>query len=373
MKKSRSSAVFVGATLLLIGLVWAALWLMPRLALSGFNPVPVKPGRIDLIAVHPESGYRIVVSNGIAHLVEFSGSTKDFDVPDDTKNTENAARLPIRETLQALQGQADALGKMVMAVNKIRDEDFPNNRVVWKAEDIVTAIKGDPATRARLEKDLNTRLDGTPLDSVSLNAITSGIVIDSPVKVKVPIEGKESVIECRIQEPYKTLFVGAVQKHVDERFNVTREALAGLYKAEAMKIIDGGQKEGVVQSLEFRIAPEKLREKAANVEKILAHTRVLVNENQMRGASYVTVQGANRSILANVTLRLDEDGRMRLWKYSHEHLGFQLMLTFDGVAIAAPRIKTELAESEVNLTNVPSLDDVKSAVDFINQTAAGKK
>jgi hypothetical protein len=72
-----------------------------------------------------------------------------------------------------------------------------------------------------------------------------------------------------------------------------------------------------------------------------------------------------------LTLRLTEDGRMRLWKYSHDHPGFQLLLTVDGVAIAAPRISTELVEPQVTLTQVRSETLVQDATDLIQSLTQG--
>lgn len=362
-----------GVGVAVLGVVWAALWIYPKVMLGNYVVVPVKPGKINLVAVHRLSGYRIIVSNGTAHLYEIQGDAQAFDAPDETSTAQDAARLPIRETLQSLQGDASALGKMVMSVNKMHEEDLPNVRIVWKAEDIQKALDGDQALRTKLEGNLNTRLDGTPLDTVSLEAIMSGIVIDEPVTVNVPVEGQLKPVTCRIQEPFKTLFAGAIEKKVNERFETSNEALLGYYREAANKILAGGRKEDVAQSLKSHIEPATLQEKAVGPERILANTKVLVNENQMSGASYVTFEGPNRSILSDVTLRLTDDGKMRLWKYSHDNPGFQLLLAVDGVAIAAPRIKTELAENEVKLTKVPSKDQVDEAVAFIKKTASGQK
>jgi len=378
--KLHKSGGFVLAAILTLVVVWGAMWLYPRIMLAGYNPAPIVPGDINLIAVQKGARYKIIVSNGIAHLLEIadaSGGEAGFDAPvSDWENadTQDTGRLPIRETLQSLQGDAVALGKLVMSVNKIKEEDLPSVRVVWKAEDLTKAVSGDKALQDKLEHDLNTRLDGTPLAQIDRNAILNGIVVDSPVTVNVPIKGNLTPVVCRIQEPYKTLFAGAIENIIVHKFTISNESLIGYYKAEAAKILGPrGHKEDVRASILSKIDPKTLGEKAVGPERILANTKVLISESEMTGASFVQYQGQNRAILSDITLRLTEDGKKRLWKYSHDNPGFQLLFTENGVAIAAPRIKTELAENEVKLTRVASKELVEDAVNAINLKATGSK
>lgn len=370
----RKSGGFVIGAAVVLGLAWGGLKLWSEVNLSGYKPVPVKPGEINLVAVRRSAGYKIIVSNGTAHLAELSGNTA-FDAPDTNEQAaaQNTPHLPIKETLKALQGDAKALGEMVMAVNDSKPDDFPSVFVVWTAEDIEKALNSDAELRKKLEHDLNTKLDGSPLETFNLDAILNGIVIDSPVTVKVPIEGKEQEIVCRIQEPYKTLFAGSVQKMIDEKFNPTTAAMLGFYRDKANEVLNTGRKEDVAGSLKARTSRDKLQTWATRPERILANMTVLISDNQMEGARFDSYPGPNRSILSDVTLKLTDDGRKRLWKYSHDNLGFQLLLTVNGVAIAAPKITTELAESEVKLTRIPSKELVEEAVNSINKLASGKK
>lgn len=367
----RKSSRFIAGALVCLGAGWFALRVLPTIRLQGYKPLPVIPGKINLVAVQRGAGYRIVVSNGIAHLVEAGGSSEGFAEDMERSDTHDAARLPIRETLQSLQGDPEELGKLVMSVDKMSEDDLPPQQVVWTAENLKRALDGDPDLVKKLEANLNTKLDGTPLDTINLDAILNGIVIDSPIEVKVPMEGKLKPVVCRTKEFYQTLFAGNIQKVVDDRFNLTREALIGFYREKANQVLKG-RKEDVRGNLLSRIDPAKLRERASAPEKILANMTVLINEDHMTGASFVTYPGPNRSILSTVTLKLTEEGRMRLWKYSHENPGFQLLLTVNGVAIAAPRITTDLAELEVKLTRIPSKDQVQDAVEAINKTAKNK-
>lgn len=369
------STPFVAGLAAILAVGWGVYKLWPVLALKDFHPVPPMPGDVNLIAASRLTGYKIIVSNGTAHLVEITDK-EAFDAPDtsDSSVSSDTARLPIRETLRALQGDLAALSKVVMAVNKTKEDEFPSVRVVWTAEDIEKAIKGDPSLRPKLEADLNTRLDGTPLDTLSRNAIVNGIVIDLPVRVNVPINGVQKSLVCRVQEPYKTLFAGSVEKVINTTFNITAEKLVGTYRQKAQATLDGSQqKEDVAYSLRSRIDEFKAKRLAEGPERILANINVLVNESHMTGASFDSYPGPNRSILCNVKLRLTDDGRKRLWLYSHQKPGFQLLLTVNGVAVAAPVITTELAEPEVTLVKVPSKDQVEEAVLTINKLASGNK
>lgn len=366
----RSQGFVIGAAVVL-AVAWAVMWVVPRVSLAGYNPDPVKPGTVNLIAVQREAGYRIVVSNSIAHLVELTGN-EAFDAPDmDRDSTQDAARLPIRETLKALAGDVDALGHLVMSVNKIREDEFPPSPAVWRAEDIQRAIDGDMGLRQSLERDLNTGLDGKPLDTVSISAIINGIVIDAPVTVVVPIEGKPTSLVCRVREPFQTLFAGAVESKINDRFNLSKEMLIGHYRELAKKELEKPAPDDVAGALKSRISPSRLKFLAEVPERILANIKALVNENQMSGATLDTYDGPNRTILSDVTLKLTKDGTMRLWKYSHDNPGFQLLLTVNGIAIAAPRITTELSGSEVVVKGVPGGEQVKEAVTFINKAAEG--
>ncbi|MBS1713157.1 MAG: hypothetical protein JST30_02345 [Armatimonadetes bacterium] len=370
----RVSWPFVASLAVVLGGAWGAKRLYTESRLRDYRPTLVTPGRVCLAAVLPESRYRIIISNGIAHLAEMTGD-QEFGAPDqdDKEALDTKAKLPMKETLAALQGDRGALGKLVMAVNKMKSEDLPTTLVVWTSEDVQKALDGDTALRAKLEDDLNTRLDGTPLESVRIGSIVNGIVLDLPVDVKVPLPDGEKTLTCRIQQPYKTLFAGAVNGEIDKVFNVGKEALLGMYREQARQVLEGGRREDVAGSLRSRIDPKGRAHLSEAPERILKNFKILVNESHMSGASSVSYEGPNRAILADVTLKLTQDGRMRLWKYSHEKPGFQLLLIADNVAIAAPKIRTELAGDDVKLTGVPAGERTDDAVRFINEAAKGSK
>lgn len=360
-----------------IVVVWAATVAYSSLRLSGFNPTRVEPGRVNIIALPREAGYRVIVSNGIAHLVE-AGDDQKLESPDSEQQVQrDAPRLPIRELLQSLQGDPKALGKLTMAVNKMSEDAIPPNPVVWSAGDVEKAIKGDAALKGRLERDLLMTLDGRPLGEFTVAAIQSGIVLEIPVPTEVPVGSETVTVVATVQEPFRTDFVSRVESRIAEKFNPTTEMLAGFYRDEAAKVAKQAAETGkwpdVAGMLRSRYSSSRIESLKRVPQELLEMVDVVVSDAHLTGAKFHAYDGPNKRKWCDVKLSVTEEGRMRLWKYSNRHPGFQLLLTVDGVAIAAPRIRTELAEREVTLTRLPSEVLVSDAVDLINQTVSERK
>lgn len=346
------------------------------LSLRGFQPSRVEPGEFAIVAFAPGSGYRIIVSNGIAHLAEVrDDGNGGFETPtDDQREIENAPRLPMRETLASLRGDLQALSHLVMSVNRLDTDEIPTDPVVWKSEDIEQAIGGDAELRARLEKSLQTTLQGMPLPVVSRSAVNKGIVVDSPVTVRFTVNGEEQELTCRIQEPFVTRFVDAVQVRLSQKFDQPDSLVAGIYREEAMRIqSDPSQAEDVARALRARYDPARLAGFATKPARVLSACRVLVNESHLTRADSECRQDDDGRDDCSITLGLTDDGRMRLWKYSHDRKGFQLLVTVRGVAVAAPRIRTELSSREVKLTQLTSKSLVQETIDLVREVAGSRK
>lgn len=374
--KVRSSTKFVVSTLAVAGAVFFGWKAYSNYVVGSYKPTPIQPGRVNLVAVLPAAGYRIIVSNGIAHLVEVR--KEDLDSPDwsssdaDAEETRNAARLPIRDMLKALQGDAKAMGVLAMSVNKLSEDALPPGAEVWAAERIQRALDTPGPDRTALESTLHVTLDGTPLETLQISRLMDGIVVESPVPVRVRVGGEERTVTGYVREPYMAGLATAVENRLREKFNPTRETLVGIYREEARKLLaPDARREDVRRSLETRISPQRLAGFAAAPERILANTQVVINEAHLAGSSFKAREAADGSKSYDLTLRLSPDGRMRLWKYSHDNPGFQLLLTVDGVAIAAPRISTELVEPQVTLTQVRSETLVQDATDLIQSLTQG--
>jgi hypothetical protein len=330
----------------------------------------LRPGRVNLIAVDPGSGYGVLVSNGIAHLAQIGD--RQFGAAEDVEQravqAEGKRRLPLREMLGALQGDEEALSVFVMRVNRITDQDLPTVRIYWDAADVRRALDGDRDLRARLEADLGIGLDGTPRSEVTISALESGIVLRVPVTVHVGAGETSRTMTATVLRPFQPGLLALVRSQYERRPAVDNELIANLYKAEALRVLaDPGLRENVAESLRQMIDPQRSQAFARDPERVLASAKVVLNERHIRSAGYHMVENPNGRPTYSLTMGLTDEGRLRLWKQSRDQRGFMLMLVVDGVAIAAPRITHELVQSHVTMSKLPDERLVRDAVRIMLQ------
>lgn len=369
------SVKFAAAGLALIVGIWLAWQGYAKFRLAQFEMIDIPPGQsVSLVAVDPGSGYRIIVSNDIASLAEVTG---DFTAP--TERDEGAAdvvsqrRLPIREFIQSLQGDEEALGGLVAYLNEELDpQRLPPTEIVWRAEDITKAIEGDQDLREKLEFDLQVRLDGRPIGRLDLQRMMNGIVLDLPVPVQVPVGDEVREMIARVKEPFDSQFAAEFQNAVGEMLDPSEAVLISTYRLVAGRYESGERVyEDVARSLQGRIDEQRLKRFATNPQRVLQRARILVTDVHIEGATASKSEGQDGMVFTDVSIRLTDEGRMRLWKYSHNNRGFQLLLIVDGIAIAAPRIRTELPERRVTVRRVPSEELADAAVSIMNQLRTG--
>lgn len=366
--KIRSSTKIVAGFVGLVALGYGGYTLALTKAIENKHFSPVVPGTVNLVGIDPGSGYRIIVANFVAQLVQASDNFGSNETnTSESGMTEGAIkkRIPIKEMLEVLQGNEKALGYITMVMNEMKDEDLPPIRVVWKAADIQKAIDGDKVLADKLEQDLNIHLDGMPLDKVRPSSIENGIVIDSPVRVKVNLNGQVKEIVGTVEEAYKPRLINAVEaRYADKNYNNSMRA--GYYLEEAKALLEHPDKrENVRQTLLDRISDKIARQRAEPVERILKSATVVINESHITSASsrsYDTSDGERNDL----TIELTDEGRDRLWKYSRDKVGTQLLLVTEGVAIEAPRIQHVLAEGELTITQMRDKTLVAEAVNMIN-------
>jgi hypothetical protein len=332
---------------------------------------PLQPSSVNLIGVDTAAGYRIIVANQVAQLVfgasgEFGGE-RNYD--ENSSSSEKRKRIPIREMLEALQGDKEALGSFVMKLNDISDAEFPAYPIVWTAEDIQKAIDGDAVLAKRLSEDLNVDLEGQPLETIKVRAIQEGILIDSPITVKISHGGVERQLSGRIREQYQPRFMSSLDKALSEKANLDNSVIRGYYLDAARKLQENpSDAEDVRSSLKSRISPSRLETLAKLPEQILNSITIIVNDTQISGASKKTYRTSDNKQWNDLLLNLNEDGRQRLWQYSKKHLGDQLLVVWDGIAIAAPRIATEIPFAEVTIKQIADEGLVEDAVEAINSS-----
>ncbi len=159
-----------------------------------------------------------------------------------------------------------------------------------------------------------------------------------------------------------------VEQKLQEK-QITNEMIAGYYVEECEGIASGqGKKQDIRSAILARLSPENARELAEAPQRILASASVVVNDSEISGASYNTYDTTDGK-MSDLTIDMTDEGRRRLWQFSEDRVGTQIMLIVDGVPIAAPRISHALAGGQITITQMPDETLVKDTVDALN----GKK
>lgn len=343
--------------------------------LSNFKYESIQPGHINLIAVRPGLGYRILVANSIAQLADvpqgaFGASEQDYQ--DDAQAT-NKRLIPIREMLKSLQGDVAALSKITMKMNEINEDDLPPEPIIWTKEDVEKAIGGDAALKKKLESDINVTLDGQPLPVVRESALENGIVLDFPVPIKVRVGSEEKVLLARVKESFRPGFIQRVFARYSERPNITEAVIRASYIEEANELKDNPTRvENIAKNLQGRWSESRVQELGAAPSRLLGSTEVVLNESYISGAKVVSEEMSGGRMVHNLLIRLTESGRLRLWKYSRSNPRFQLMFVVNGVAIAAPRISGELSSNEVRISQLTDERLVRNAVGEVEKRSVKK-
>lgn len=336
---------------------------------------PLAPSAVNIVGVDTSKGYYILVANQMAQLVlgEFTG---EFAAPDKSESgdSDKKRRIPIREMLASLNGDVNALGQFVMKMNDISDAELPAFPTVWTSEKLQQALDGDAQLVKKLEQDLNQKLDGTPLETVKVNAIQEGIVIDSPVEVLVPVGGKPTKLVARVREEYRSRFMSELDKTLAEKRDFNADLIRGYYMDAARKLLENpGSRENIRASLEGLLAEKRLKVMADLPERILNSITIIVNDDLMESAASRKYDSSDGKSLHDLTVRVNDEGRRRMWQYSKMHTGTQILLVWDGIAVAAPKISHEIPFAEVTISKLPDPTLVNDTVEAINRIANDRK
>ena len=359
------------------GAVLAAYYLgLPALNAAQVRSIeapPITPDRVVMLGLDRSAG-RIIVANNVAQVVETSGGFGGNESEGEGA-TDGAVkkRIPIQEMLRTFAGDGEALGRFVMKMNDVKTngDDWPTEIVAWPAARIQKALGGDPAERAALERDLNFTLEGRPLPQLSTRAFYNGIVVETPVSVRTEIDGRERTVTGTYQQPFKPRVFAKLDKKLQDKA-VTESGLVSEYGIAAKRVLDGEDKpEDLRAALTKLIDPALGKERVEPVERLLRKASVVVNSGMIASASYEP-RKTNDGTVYDMTIRLTDEGRKRLWKYSHDRIGTQILLVADGTAIAAPRITHELKEGELVIQQMRDETLVKDAVEAINAKLAGR-
>jgi hypothetical protein len=187
----------------------------------------------------------------------------------------------------------------------------------------------------------------------------------------VSINGQVKTVVGRVREPYKPRLLAKVEDQIADK-QVTPEMMAGYYAEAAREVINRPSvKENVRASIESFISPETAKGLRAAPERVLKSAEVVVNEHQVKEASYRSYDAGNGKKFSDMTVELTDEGQKRLWKYSVNRVGSQLLLIVDGVAIAAPRIERALTESELTIKRMGDEVLARDAVERLNKATKG--
>lgn len=347
--------------------IWGGMYGYGEMQLQNFNPKPIKPGKVTLVAVNTDLGFAIRVANSVAHLVQVEKSG-GFEAPQKEGSDEDARRIPMKELLESLQGNEESLVRLVAVLNKINLDDIQPGITAWTAEDIQKALDGDPALEAQLVKDLNVRLDGSPLDEIRVESILNGIQVIVPIPVEVNIEGEMRTLVAQMPLIYQPRLAKEVANIIEKRFNPSREFILGNYRDVAAKYGSGSSaRENVRNSLEKIISEERKNDLASRPEQVLHGAEVLINDSMLENATTSVRKDEKGNDIYTIHLHMTDEGRKRLWKYSRNKKGSNLLVVVNGVAIAAPKITTELAGRQLDLTDLREKRLVDEAVNQITE------
>jgi len=350
-----------------IAVAFGGLWGIGEYQLNTFNPKPIIPGNVTLVAMNTELGFDVRVSNSVAQLVQVDKAGAGFGSDDRQNSSEDARRIPMRELLASLQGDEEALVRLVAVLNKIDLDDLQPGVTEWPAADIQKALDGDPVLEKKLTEDLNVQLDGTPLEEVRYEKITSGIRVIVPIPVRVNIAGESKILTAQLPLVFQPSFAKEVANIIEKRFNPSDEYIVGNYRDVARKVFEGkSAKENVREKLEKLIAEDMKKQMSERPEQVLQGADVLVNESLLKNATTSVRKDEKGNEIFTIHLNMTEEGRKRLWKYSRNRKGSNLLVVVNGVAIAAPKITTELAGKQLDLTDLRDKRLVDDAVKEIN-------
>lgn len=339
---------------------------------------PLEPGKLNILGVHLRNE-RIIVANGIAQLVKGGSGEFSAPTPEESKDevmetsTRSETRIPIGALIGTLKGNSESLSELVTILNNMEGEILPREDTIWKANDVRKALEGDKKFKEELEKDLNTRLDGTPADVLSKSAFHEGIHIEVPVRVTVPSQKGAKIVTGKVLVPYKTRLVARVitSKEIATKYDVPLTTYLKVYEGIWEEMKKNGEVENVTQSLREIISEENSERLSKSAEDLIRRSTVLVTEREITEAhSEETLDPDGEGNVYTVSFSLTDEGRLRLWQYTAQYPRSQLLLVVGDMAIAAPTVKEEMKYSTAAFTNITERELAEFAVETVRSYRA---
>lgn len=377
--QSRASTKIVIGFVVLLALLYVGKMFWENRSLKDTPLTPIAPGRVNLVGLDTrKGGYHIIVANGLAQLIQSPGGAfgPGDSNPGQSDNDDSGGekkRVPLKELIETLQGKSAAVGKFVSTLNDMKDEDLPPSQIEvdWTAADLQKAIAGDATLKKKLEDDLNTHLDGTPLDRYRPSTFQNGIVIKVPVSLQLSTgeDNKASVVAGELLYPFQSALMKDLEARVHDESSLDAKKLSAFYAEVGQTYIDKPtRRQNVGQALGDIISKTNVDSLTELPQTVLDSIQILANETMITHASYAS-EDTPKGKIYNMDIELTDEGRKRLWQYSRDKVGGQLLLVVDGIAVAAPRIGTELAQKNLTISNLPDESIARDATDKINAQA----
>lgn len=332
---------------------------------------PIKPSVVNIVGVDTSAGYHIVVQNQIAKLVQGGpGTFGPGDMSGDSEASDPQRKfVPIKEMLGALSGDKALLGEFVMKINEIQDTEWPVSAPIWTSQNIEKAIDGDKTLKSKLEANLNMHLDGSPLDHVDKDAMFDGIFVD----IDVPIKLKNGeVLQAPVRQWYRPALVTNVTevrvKSANKYYTMKDVATAYASAAEE-EAQQPARREKITRSLRSLYSPEKMGQLETAPERFINSVIPVLNENQIESAKELSLDGSKGKVFTLV-FKLSEEGKKRIWQFTRDRVGSQLLVVVNGVAIAAPRIDHGINGDEVEINNLEDESMIQETIDTLKEQQA---
>ena len=142
----------------------------------------------------------------------------------------------------------------------------------------------------------------------------------------------------------------------------------GYYADESKAVLaKPKEKEDVRKALLARIDHNSLQRFAPLPQQILQSAYVVVNGDNIEKASAEVGGETPTHKFYTLKLNFNQDGADRLFKYSMDRVKSQLLVTQNGIAIAAPRIEHELSQRDLEITQIEDKELVDETVKAINK------
>jgi hypothetical protein len=362
MKLRASTKIAVGFVLTVAGVLGGSM-AYTKFRLIGVELTPIESSQFCLLAVGPQAPVRVLTANHMAQIVEVEGGLENTGTDSEGAQTGSIKRrIPVKELLGVLNGNSDSVAEFLQLMRRSQDEDAPSeNAPMWTSEDIEKALGGDPILKAKLEKDTNATIDGTPLSDLNLISFYDGIRIKIPVTVNVK-NAKGSTLQGFDIVTFRPHFMVRFYKSMQEKF-YDRASLGMFYK----QFINGKTKEEAKASLDTSL--RKLIEDAAGSDElgklnlIGRECVILANRSMIKsGEMKKVVEGGEETY--DLKLVMQGDGPPRLWKFSAEG-GKRLLVVSQFVPIASATIGTQLSGEELVIKQITDKNLVSQAVETL--------